>query len=108
MSWPIKQMTQRVKIAAAADHDIAYWLAPLISSRPAGESARMAARTAISLGNENYKWFESDPNWADLHDDPRFKELMERCESSAAKTQRKPLNENFRGRRHSRPLRPAS
>jgi len=37
--------------------------------------------TAISLGNENYKWFESDPNWTDMHEDPRFVELMNRIKS---------------------------
>jgi hypothetical protein len=34
------------------------------------------------LGNENYLWFESDPNWADLHDDPRFKEMMQKVRTS--------------------------
>jgi hypothetical protein len=34
--------------------------------------------TAIRLGNENYPWFESDPNWTDMHEDPRFVELMKR------------------------------
>ena len=37
--------------------------------------------TAIGLGNENYRWFESDPNWTDLHEDPRFVELMNRIKS---------------------------
>jgi hypothetical protein len=37
---------------------------------------------AISLGNENRPWFESDPNWEGLRDDPRFKELMQRIENS--------------------------
>ena len=32
--------------------------------------------TAIGLGNENIPWFESDPNWTDMHSDPRFVELM--------------------------------
>ena len=32
--------------------------------------------TAIKLGNENYRWFESDPNWTDMHEDQRFVELM--------------------------------
>ena len=35
---------------------------------------------AISLGNENLPWFESNPVWQPLHSDPRFKELMRRVE----------------------------
>lgn len=35
---------------------------------------------AISLGNENLPWFQSNPVWQPLHDDPRFKELMHRVE----------------------------
>ena len=38
--------------------------------------------TAIRLGNENYRWFESDPNWTDMHEDPRFVELMNRIKSN--------------------------
>jgi len=37
---------------------------------------------AINLGNDNYLWFESDPNWTDLHNDPRFKEMMQRVRAS--------------------------
>jgi serine/threonine-protein kinase len=37
--------------------------------------------TAIRLGNENYPWFEADPNWADMHEDPRFLELMKGIKS---------------------------
>ncbi|MDQ3174474.1 MAG: hypothetical protein M3Q91_12335, partial [Acidobacteriota bacterium] len=34
--------------------------------------------TAIDLGNENYPWFESDSNWTEVKEDPRFVALMER------------------------------
>jgi hypothetical protein len=36
---------------------------------------------AIQRGNENYPWFESDPNWSALHDDPRFLELMDQIKA---------------------------
>jgi serine/threonine-protein kinase len=45
---------------------------------------------AINLGNENYRWFESDPNWTDLHDDPRFKALMQKVKTSLEKREETP------------------
>ncbi len=80
-----QQLTTRVKTAAAEDHDIAYWLASAYLLQGRHVKALEWLERAISLGNENYRWFESDPNWADLHDDPRFKELMNRIKSSAEK-----------------------
>jgi serine/threonine-protein kinase len=32
---------------------------------------------AISMGNENYPWFTSDPHWTALREDPRHKAVME-------------------------------
>ena len=69
-----EQLTERVKVAAAADHDIAYWLASAYLFR-AGRCGARWLQKAIDLGNENYLWFESDPNWTDLHEDPRFKAI---------------------------------
>jgi serine/threonine-protein kinase len=77
-----KQLTDRVKIAAAADHDIAYWLASAYLLQGRHVLALTWLQKAIDLGNENYLWFESDPNWSDLHDDPRFKEMMKRVKTS--------------------------
>jgi serine/threonine-protein kinase len=77
-----KQLTERVKVAAAADHDIAYWLASAYLLQGRQVLALTWLKKAIELGNENYLWFESDPNWADLHDDPRFKELMQGVKTS--------------------------
>ena len=80
-----QQLTTRVKTAAAEDHDIAYWLASAYLLQGRHVKALEWLERAISLGNENYRWFESDPNWADLHDDPRFKELMNKIKSSTEK-----------------------
>ena len=32
---------------------------------------------AISIGNENYPWFISNPNWDLMREEPRFKAIME-------------------------------
>lgn len=80
-----QQLTTRVKTAAAEDHDIAYWLASAYLLQGRHVKALEWLERAIGLGNENYRWFESDPNWADLHDDPRFKELMNKIKSASEK-----------------------
>jgi serine/threonine-protein kinase len=77
-----KQITERVKIAAASDHDIAYWLASAYLLQGRQVLALEWLQKAIDLGNENYLWFESDPNWSDLHADPRFKAMMQRVRGS--------------------------
>ena len=80
-----KQLTDRVKVAAAADHDVAYWLASAYLLQGRQVLALQWLQKAIELGNENYLWFESDPNWADLHKDPRFQEMMQRVRTSLQK-----------------------
>ncbi|HKN83950.1 MAG TPA: tetratricopeptide repeat protein, partial [Pyrinomonadaceae bacterium] len=71
-----EQLTPKVRQAAEADYDIAYWLASAYLLQGRQVEALRWLETAIRLGNENYKWFESDPNWTDMHEDPRFIELM--------------------------------
>jgi serine/threonine-protein kinase len=77
-----KQLTERVKVAAATDHDIAYWLASAYLLQGRQVLALDWLNKAIALGNDNYRWFESDPNWADLHNDPRFKEMIDKVKAS--------------------------
>jgi serine/threonine-protein kinase len=62
---------------AEADYDISYWLASAYLLQGRQVEALRWLETAIQLGNENYPWFESDPNWSDMHDDPRFKALID-------------------------------
>jgi serine/threonine-protein kinase len=76
-----EQLTPKVRQVAEADYDISYWLASAYLLQGRQVEALRWLETAISLGNENYKWFESDPNWTDLHEDPRFLELMNRIKS---------------------------
>ncbi|MEP6742195.1 MAG: protein kinase [bacterium] len=80
-----QQLTERVKVAAAADHDISYWLASAYLLQGRQVLALEWLEKAINLGNENYLWFESDPNWSDLHADPRFQELMKKVKVSLQK-----------------------
>ena len=76
-----EQLTKKVRQVAEGDHDIANWLAAAYLLQGRQVEALKWLETAIELGNENYKWFESDPNWAALRDDPRFLILMQRIKS---------------------------
>jgi serine/threonine-protein kinase len=71
-----EQLTQKVRLVAESDYDISYWLASAYLLQGRQVEALRWLETAIHLGNENYRWFESDPNWTDMHEDPRFIELM--------------------------------
>jgi serine/threonine protein kinase/Flp pilus assembly protein TadD len=76
------QLTEQVKDVAAADHDISYWLASVYALEGERDLAFEWLERSIALGNENKQWFESDPNWESLRDDPRFQELMRKIERS--------------------------
>ena len=80
-----QQLTERVMIAAASDHDISYWLASAYLLQGRQVKALEWLEKAIKLGNENYRWFESDPNWSDLHADPRFQQLIQGVKASLQK-----------------------
>jgi TolB-like protein/Flp pilus assembly protein TadD len=77
-----EQLTQRVKQVAASDHDISYWLASAYLLQGKQVEAFRWLETSIGLGNENIRWFLVDPNWIDMHEDPRFKELIARITPS--------------------------
>ena len=76
-----EQLTPKVRQVAEADYDISYWLASAYLLQGRQVEALRWLETAINVGNENYKWFESDPNWTDMHEDPRFVELMTRIKT---------------------------
>ncbi len=82
-----EQLTQPVREAAAADHDISYWLASAYLLQGKQALALEWLAKAISLGNENYRWFEADPNWTDLHDDPRFMALIEQIKAAKKRSE---------------------
>jgi serine/threonine protein kinase/Flp pilus assembly protein TadD len=75
------QLTDRVKQVAAADHDAPYWLASAYVMLGEYDESLHWLETAINLGNENLHWFEANPLWEPLRDDPRFLKLMERIEA---------------------------
>jgi len=72
------QLTERVKELALFDHDVPYWLGSAYLMEGKRDEALKWLDKAISLGNENLPWFQSNPVWQPLHDDPRFIELMHR------------------------------
>nr|MBA3357727.1 protein kinase [Pyrinomonadaceae bacterium] len=55
------QLTERVKQVALADLDIPYWLASAYAVEGERDEAFKWLERAISLGNENLPWFESNP-----------------------------------------------
>nr|AIA13560.1 Tetratricopeptide repeat [uncultured bacterium] len=79
------QLTEQVKDVAAADHDSSYWVACVYALENDRDQAFEWLERAITLGNENKLWFESDRNWAALRDDQRFDELMRKIERSRPK-----------------------
>jgi serine/threonine protein kinase/Flp pilus assembly protein TadD len=81
------QFSERVKEVAAVDHDIPYWLASAYVMEGERDKALEWLARAINLGNENLPWFVSNPVWQPMHDDPRFKELMDQL--ATARMQRK-------------------
>jgi hypothetical protein len=81
----MEQLTEKVKAVAATDHDIAYWLASAYLLQGKQVEALKWLAKAIQRGNENYPWFESDPNWSALHNDPRFIELMDEIKARREK-----------------------
>jgi serine/threonine-protein kinase len=74
-------LTERVKASAAADPDIAYWLASALALEDERDEAFHWLERAITLGREDRVWFEMDPDWAALRNDPRYQELMSRIEA---------------------------
>lgn len=72
------QLTDRVKEAALVDHDVPYWLASAYLMLGEVDEALKWFEKAIDQGNENLPWFESNPVWQVVHDNPRFRELIHR------------------------------
>lgn len=63
---------------ACADHDVAYWLASLYALLGDRDEALTWLERATELGNENFPWFERDPNWEALRVDPEYQALLTR------------------------------
>ena len=77
-------ITEQVKATAAADHDIAFWLASFYAMEDLRDEAIEWLQRAVKLGNENYPYFAQNRKLDKLRNDPRFialmRELKERWE----------------------------
>lgn len=69
-------ITPQVKETAAADHDIAFWLASFYAMEDMRDEAIDWLRRAVRLGNENYPYFAENKKLDKLRDDPRFVALL--------------------------------
>jgi serine/threonine-protein kinase len=69
-------ITERVKETAAADHDIAFWLASFYAMEGMKDEALEWVHRAVSIGNENYPLFADSRKLDSLRDDPRFQVLL--------------------------------
>jgi eukaryotic-like serine/threonine-protein kinase len=70
-------VSDRVLELAAADHDIALWLAELFAMEGLVEPALEWLQRAIKIGNENYPLIARTQKLQALHGDARFGELLE-------------------------------
>jgi serine/threonine-protein kinase len=66
----------RVIATARADQDIAYRLATIYALDQQSDEALDWLELSISMGNENYPWLSTSPNWDALRDDARFKAIL--------------------------------
>ena len=73
-------ITDQVRETAAADHDIAVWMASLYAMEMHRDEAIEWIRRAISLGNENYPMFADNNRLDNLRCDLRFVELINELE----------------------------
>ena len=69
-------ITEQVKATAAADHDIAFWLASFYALEDLRDEAIEWLQRAVKLGNENYPYFAQNKKLDRLRDDPRFIALL--------------------------------
>ncbi|MBO0859925.1 MAG: protein kinase [Chloracidobacterium sp.] len=69
-------ITDHVKQIAAADHDLAFWLASLYAMENMRDEAIKWVKTAIQLGNENYPLFADNLRLDNLRCDLRFIDLL--------------------------------
>jgi serine/threonine protein kinase/tetratricopeptide (TPR) repeat protein len=73
-------ITDQVRETAAADHDIAVWMASLYAMEMRRDEAIEWIRRAVSLGNENYPMFADNNRLDNLRSDLRFVDLMSELE----------------------------
>jgi serine/threonine-protein kinase len=67
----------RVLEIARADQDAAYRLAGVYALAERSDDAIEWLELSISMGNENYPWVATNPNWESMREEPRFKAILE-------------------------------
>jgi len=78
----LAQLTERVKEGALLDHDVPYWVGTVYAMEGEDEEALYWLRKAITLGNENLPWFELNPAWARLRQNPEFQMIIQAVKQS--------------------------
>ena len=61
---------------ARADQDIAYHLATAYALDRQNDKAIEWLERAIAMGNENYPWLSTNPNWDALREDLRYRRIL--------------------------------
>ncbi|HKP12565.1 MAG TPA: tetratricopeptide repeat protein, partial [Blastocatellia bacterium] len=67
---------EQVIETARADQDIAYQLATAYALDRQNDKAIEWLERAIAMGDENYPWLSSNPNWDALRDDLRYRRIL--------------------------------
>jgi len=70
-------VTPRVREIAAADHDIAFWLAELYAMEGLADEAAEWLQRSVRIGNENYPLFATSRKLDPLRGDARFASLLD-------------------------------
>jgi eukaryotic-like serine/threonine-protein kinase len=67
---------EKVIETARADQDVAYRLASFYALDGQNDQALEWLEKAVSMGNENYPWFVTDPKWEALRDNPQYQAIV--------------------------------
>ena len=74
--------------AAEADSEMAYRLATYFAVEGDASEALHWLRRAIYLGNENFPWFEKNPAWRGMQENPDFGRILEDLKKSYRRNQK--------------------
>jgi serine/threonine-protein kinase len=69
-------LDSRVIETARADQDIAYRVASVYALDNQADEAIAWLQRSMAMGNENYPWISTNPNWNGLADEPRFQAIL--------------------------------
>ena len=72
----LRELTKETEGIGEVDPDVSYWISSAYLMADRTELAFKWLERSISLGNHNIPWFESNPIWKPVREDPRFVELM--------------------------------